>query len=224
MPEANPVRGTSKVPPASPHPCCADAPFPGKLRGPRMGGKRFNFAGLSWLGMVALAAGFCACSHASPPATQQPGPPPCPTPEPLRINLRASPHLNPSEKGEALATVVRVYQLKGTGKIAVASFDDLLDHDKDALGEDFVAVQEVTLSPAAAVDPPLVRSSEATHVAVVALFRKPASTTWRVIEKLPAPDPQYCHPASAGKSGPAPKDPTLHLRLDENRIATIPTS
>jgi type VI secretion system VasD/TssJ family lipoprotein len=191
-----------------------------------MGGKRLNFAGLSTLAVVALAAGFCACSHASPPAAQQPAAatPPCPTPEPLRINLRASAHLNPSDKGEALATVVRVYQLKGTGKIAVASFDDLLDHDKDALGEDFVAVQEVTLNPAATVDPPLVRSGEATHVAVVALFRRPASTTWRVIEKLPAPDPQYCHPAPAGKSGPAPKDPTLHLRLDENRITTLPTS
>jgi type VI secretion system protein VasD len=188
-----------------------------------MGGKRFDFAGLSALGMVALAAALGACSHASAPAAQQPAAPPCPSPEPLRINLRASAHLNPSEKGEALATVVRIYQLKGTGKIAVASFDDLLDHDKDALGEDFVAVQEVTLSPSATVDPPLVRSPEATHVAVVALFRRPASTTWRVIEKLPAPDPQYCHPAPASKSGPPAKDPTLHVQLNENRIATSPS-
>lgn len=188
-----------------------------------MGGKRFDFAELSALGMVALAAALGACSHASPPAAQQPAVPPCPSPEPLRINLRASAHLNPSEKGEALATVVRVYQLKGTGKIAVASFDDLLDHDKDALGEDFVAVQEITLSPGATVDPPLVRSPEATHVAVVALFRKPSSTTWRVIEKLPAPDPQYCHPAPASKNPTPPKDPTLHVQLDENRIASNPS-
>ena len=187
-----------------------------------MGGKRFNFAALSALGTVTLAAGLCACSHASAPAAQQPAPP-CPSPEPLRLNLRASAHLNPSDKGEALATVVRVYQLKGTGKIAVASFDDLLDRDKDALGEDFVAVQEITLSPGATVDPPLVRSPEATHAAVVALFRKPSSTTWRVIEKLPAPDPQYCHPAPASKTGPAPKDPTLHIQLDENRIASSPS-
>ena len=82
--------------------------------------------------------------------------------------------------------MVRVYQLKGTGKISVASFDDLLDHDKDALGEDFVAMQELTVNPGATLDPPLVRSPEATHVAIVALFRKPASTTWRTIEKLPA--------------------------------------
>jgi type VI secretion system VasD/TssJ family lipoprotein len=189
-----------------------------------MGGKRFDFGGLSALGMVALAAALGACSHATPPAAQPPAAAaPCPSPEPLRINLRASAHLNPSEKGEALATVVRVYQLKGTGKIAVASFDDLLDHDKDALGEDFVAVQEVTLGPGATVDPPLVRSPEATHVAVVALFRKPSSTTWRMIEKLPAPDPQYCHPAPASKSAPAPKDPTLHVQLDENRIAFQPS-
>ena len=185
-----------------------------------------NFAGLSTIGVAVLAAGLGACSHSSPPPAQPPGPGPgaCPSPEPLRINLRASAHLNPSEKGEPLATVVRVYQLKGTGKIAVASFDDLLDHDKDALGEDFVAVQEVTLSPGATVDPPLVRSPEATHVAVVALFRKPYSTTWRTIEKLPAPDPQYCHPAPVNKKDPAPKDPTLHVQLDESRVSITTSS
>jgi len=186
--------------------------------------KRFELAGLATLRAVVLAAGLGACSHASPPPPADKPPVPCPTPEPLRLNLRASAHLNPSDKGEPLATVVRVYQLKGTGKVAVASFDDLLDHDKDALGEDFVAMQEVTVNPGATIDPPLVRSPEATHLAVVALFRKPASTTWRTIEKLPAPDPQYCHPAPASKKDPAPKDPTLHMQLDESRIATTTSS
>ncbi len=194
-----------------------------------MGVKSFDFVGLRALRPAVLAAGlFCACSHASTPPADKPAvAAACPTPEPLRLNLRATAHLNPSEKGEPLATVVRVYQLKGTGKIAVASFDDLLDHDKDALGEDFVAMQELTVNPGATLDPPLVRSPEATHVAVVALFRKPASTTWRTIEKLPAPDPQYCHPAPANKKDskdPAPKDPTLHMKLDESRIATTTSS
>ena len=191
-----------------------------------MGVKRLNLGGLSTVGAVALAALLCACSHAAPPAAQQPGPGPgaCPSPEPLRINLRATAHLNLSDKGEPLATVVRVYQLKGTGKIAVASFDDLLDHDKDALGEDFVAMQELTVNPGVTLDPPLVRSSEATYVAIVALFRKPASTTWRTIEKLPPPDPQYCHPAPPDKKGAKPKDSTLHVQLDESRIATTTSS
>jgi type VI secretion system protein VasD len=185
-----------------------------------MGVKRFHLAGLSTVGAAALAA-LLGCSHAAPPAAEKP----CASPEPLRINLRASAHLNLSEKGDPLATVVRVYQLKGTGKISVASFDDLLDHDKDALGEDFVAMQELTVNPGATLDPPLVRSPEATHVAIVALFRKPASTTWRTIEKLPAPDPQYCHQAAdkdkeKDKKSAPPKDPTIHVNLDESRIAT----
>jgi type VI secretion system VasD/TssJ family lipoprotein len=187
-----------------------------------MGVKRLNLVGLSTVGVAALVGVLGACSHASPPPAADKPPAACPSPEPLRINLRATAHLNLSEKGEALATVVRVYQLKGTGKISVASFDDLLDHDKDALGEDFVAMQELTVNPGATLDPPLVRSPEATHVAIVALFRKPASTTWRTIEKLPPPDPQYCHPAppDKDKKGAAPKDSTLHVQLDESRIAT----
>jgi type VI secretion system protein VasD len=189
-----------------------------------MGVKRLNLVGLSTVGAAALAGVLCACSHAEPPPPTSPPPPPCATPEPLRINLRATAHLNLSEKGEPLATVVRVYQLKGTGKISVASFDDLLDHDKDALGEDFVAMQELTVNPGATLDPPLVRSPQATHVAIVALFRKPASTTWRTIEKLPPPDPQYCHPAPPDKKGAAPKDPTLHVQLDESRVATTTSS
>jgi type VI secretion system VasD/TssJ family lipoprotein len=187
-----------------------------------MGVKRLNLVGLSTVGVAALVGVLGACSHAAPPPAADKPPAACPSPEPLRINLRATAHLNLSEKGEALATVVRVYQLKGTGKISVASFDDLLDHDKDALGEDFVAMQELTVNPGATLDPPLVRSPEATHVAIVALFRKPASTTWRTIEKLPPPDPQYCHPAppDKDKKGAAPKDSTLHVQLDESRIAT----
>jgi hypothetical protein len=72
-----------------------------------------------------------------------------------------------------------------------------------------------------------VRNPEATHVAVVALVRKPASTTWRTIEKLPPPNPQYCHPAPADKAdkkAPPPKDPALHVQLDGSRVSTTTSS
>src|SRR4051812_30220330 len=138
-----------------------------------MGVKRLNFAKLSTVGGVVLAAGLCACSHASPPPPQQPaapapGPTACPSPEPLRIKVRAAARLNLSDKGEPLATVVRVYQLKGTGKISAASFDDRLDHEKAARGEAFGARQEPPATPGPPLAPPLVRSPEATHIAIVA--------------------------------------------------------
>ncbi len=165
------------------------------------------------------------CSHNPPPPATPPAP--CTSPEPLHVRLKAQPKLNLSERGESLATVVRIYQLKGTGKISVASFDDLFDHDHDTLGEDFVAVQEVTVTPGATLDPPLFRKPDATHVAVMGLFRRPTATSWRAIEQLPPSDPQFCHPAPAPapaqKKGPPPKDSTLRFSLEENRVTTIKT-
>ncbi len=202
-----------------------------------MRNKRFRIRGLA--AAIAVVAG-CGHSQApapsSPPAVPAP-PAPCPPPEPLHISLTADAHLNPSDRGEPLATVVRIYQLKGTGRVTVASFDDLMDHDRDTLGEDFVALQEVTMNPGTKLDPPLFRAADATHVAVVGLFRRPSSTTWRAIEKLPPADPQFCHPApppdpkkdgkKSNKPGDKPpqppKDPTLRFSLEENRLRTIKT-
>jgi type VI secretion system VasD/TssJ family lipoprotein len=178
-----------------------------------MGIKRLGFAGLAGATAAALIAAASGCAHAPPPAVE-----PCTAPEPLRVGLRASPRLNPGEKGEALATVVRLYQLKGTAKLVGASFDDLLDHDRDTLGEDFVGVQEVTINPGDKLDPPAARNPDAAYVAAVALFRQPAATTWRAFKKLPAVNPQHCHATNdKGKSPPA-ADGAVRFFLDENRV------
>jgi type VI secretion system protein VasD len=190
-----------------------------------MGVKCFGYEGLvgAALPILALCAGLpaLACGHDPPPPPA--ALPACTTPEPLRVSLQASARLNPGERHEALATVVRLYQLKTTTKISNASFDDLLDHDRDALGEDFLAVQEVTINPGDKLDPPLTRNADATVLGAVALFRQPAGTTWRAIIKLPPPDPQHCHAAERNKSGSASAstkvpDNTTRIFLDENRL------
>ena len=166
------------------------------------------------LAMVILGVG-AACSHA-PAATPPTAPtmPPCPPAQPVRVTVNASPRLNPGEKGEALATVVRLYQLKGVGKLTGVSFDDLLDHDKDALGEDFLNVQELTINPGDKLDPRVTRNPDAGYLLAVALFRRPAGTTWKVVKKLASPDPEYC------RADPehAKADVVIRLFLDENRM------
>ena len=129
-----------------------------------------------------------ACSHTPPPP-----PSPCTTPEPIRLYLAASPRLNPGENGESLATTVRIYQLKDTGKLIESSLDRILDNDRAVLGEDFVSVKELTLYPGEKAAPTLVRGEGATSLAVVAMFRRPIGPSWRAIRKLPPPDPQHCH-------------------------------
>ena len=186
-----------------------------------MRAKRFGFAELAAL-VAGLSLGFGGCSGGSKPAPKAApaavdGKPlePCAKPQPLKLGLTASARLNPGEKGEALATVVRVYQLKGIAKLTGASFDDLLDHDKDALGEDLLGVQEQTINPGESLEVPIPRNPETNYLLAVALFRRPAGTTWKVVRKLTPPDLYYCHAPSDRRQT---NDGTVRFQLDENRI------
>jgi type VI secretion system protein VasD len=156
-----------------------------------------------WLACALLAIIVGGCRHAPEAA------PPCSDPEPLHLVLRASERLNPGDKGEPLATAVRVYQLKSSGKISDAGFEELLDNDKAVLADDLLGMQELTLHPAERLDPPVVRMDGAQYLAVVALFRQPAGTSWRVLYHLPTLDPQHCH-----KKSTAP----VQMVLEENRV------
>jgi type VI secretion system protein VasD len=151
-----------------------------------------------------------ACAHQPPP------PSPCTTPEPLRLTLTASPRLNPGENGESLATTVRIYQLKDTGKLVESSIDRILDGDRAVLGEDFVSVLELTLYPGEKAAPALVRGEGATSVAVVAMFRRPVGPSWRAIRKLPAPDSQHCHGTVATPASLAASQ--LKFTLEDSRV------
>jgi type VI secretion system protein VasD len=171
--------------------------------------KCLGFARLpGWIGVWA-GLSLVACAHAPETVAA------CATPEPLRVTLTASERLNPDDKGAALATVVRLYQLKGLEKLKLASFDDLLDHDKDVLGEDLAVVQELTINPGDRAAPAVVRNPDAVYFVAVALFRRPTELAWRAISKLPTPDPQYCHAKDATA---ATARGTLPFALDENRI------
>ena len=151
---------------------------------------------------------FWGCAH--------PPPSPCTTPEPIRISLVASTRLNPGENGESLATTLRIYQLKDTGKLIESSLDRMLDGDRAVLGDDFVSVQELTLYPGDKVAPAVVRSEGATYLAVVAFFRRPNGASWRAIRKLPPPDPQFCHGTVATPAALAASQ--LKFVLEDSRV------
>ena len=190
-----------------------------------MGVKRLNLARLSTVGAVALAGllvRLFAFVSARPPRSR-PGraPAPAPTPEPLPHPPARRRPLNLSEKGEALATVVRVYQLKGHGQ----DLGRLVR--RPARSRQGRARRGLRGGAGGDDQPGRPRSIRRSSAAPT----RPTSRSWRcsasrpappgaTIEKLPPPDPQYCHPAPADKKAPAPKDPTLHVRLDESRIAT----
>jgi type VI secretion system protein VasD len=161
------------------------------------------------LGAVAAVS---ACGHA-PPA---PSAAPCTTPEPIVMTIRASTGVNPDERGQPLATTVRLYQLRETARLADASLEQILDNDRAVLADDLLSVNELTLYPGETNQPGLVRKEGAAFVALVAFFRDSAGSNWRAIAKLPPPNPQHCGADGKGVPGSALRG--LAVELNENRI------
>ena len=97
------------------------------------------------------------------------------------LRLYAGDNLNAGNGDRALATVVRVYHLRGIQRFAQAPFDAFMDEAREqaALGNELVQAREVVLTPGMRQQFDERLSPETTHVAVVALFRAPASSRWR---------------------------------------------
>lgn len=95
----------------------------------------------------------------------------------------ASAALNSNEGGEALPTVVRVYQLKDRKTFDTASYAALLKQDNSVLAADLLDRQVVQVMPDAEATVAVPLHADAQFVAVVALFMAPDVTnyTWRLI-------------------------------------------
>ena len=132
------------------------------------------------------------------------------------MSIRASDRLNPGDSGESLATTVRIYQLKEVSKLEAASPEQILDNDRAVLADDLVAVSEITLYPGETARPSLSRREGAFFLAVVAFFRHPSGSAWRVASKLAPPDAQYCHAPDGGTADAA--RPALRFGLGDTRV------
>lgn len=108
----------------------------------------------------------------------------CAAPQ-IRLDLHATPHLNPSDEGQALPVVVRVYQLKDPRGFEESPFEDLWKQDLTILGADALSRQELVMQPGIRRDLTWQRHPGATHLGVMAVFRDPTTPDWRDIRSLP---------------------------------------
>ena len=103
-------------------------------------------------------------------------------PRTLPVHLHAGENLNAGDGRRALSLVVRVYQLRGAERFEAAPFEVFLDEqrERDVLGDDLVRVTEVLLAPGQRHEFVEQLAAEGSHIGVVALFRQPAQTRWRL--------------------------------------------
>lgn len=123
---------------------------------------------------------------------------------PIKVNVAASSKLNPDSYSDSLPVRVKIYQLTEPQLFNEATFRQLWKSDKAILGDTLLAKKEITVIPDEEKNYKIARIEEAQYIGILALFRKPGQSKWRVVKKLP------------GRVGSTLN--TLHLTFSGNKM------
>jgi len=108
----------------------------------------------------------------------------------VALRLHAGELLNTDTQGRSLSIVARVYKLRSTTnflQLPYEAFSTSAPDRSSPLTQDVIEMREITLTPGQRHEVIETMPVEATHLAVVALFRSPAPQRWRfVFETKPA--------------------------------------
>lgn len=103
---------------------------------------------------------------------------------PLQVKLAAARHLNPDATNHSLPVQVRIYQLRDNNDFRQATFTELWQNDREALGSSLLSRREISLAPGAKTQLNLMRNPEATYIGAIAIFRKPQAGHWRGYKRI----------------------------------------
>lgn len=101
----------------------------------------------------------------------------------VAVRIHAGQVLNTDSSGRSLAVVVRLYSLKGTTQFSQATYAMFAagTSDKPFANSDVITSKEVVLVPGQKYEMLEPLPNDATHLAIVALFRSPDSQRWRFV-------------------------------------------
>lgn len=101
----------------------------------------------------------------------------------LHLDIQARDGVNNNARGTALATVVRIYQLKDRKAFDSTDYPSLFADDSQAIKTDLVAEKDIRLRPGETVTLDMPMEETAQYVAVAGMFIAPDQTnnTWRLV-------------------------------------------
>lgn len=139
--------------------------------------------------------------------------------EELALHLQASPDINVNDEGEALPTVVRIYQLNGDLATRSLDFNELWEDHESALGDEYISDKELTLFPDSAEIVNIVPEGDARFILVFAVFNSPVGNTWfRVYEIPDSYGRQACEYQKEDKDPNSLGQPCVYIYLDRNQV------
>ncbi len=127
---------------------------------------------------IALVAGvvlLASCFGGKPPPVQ----PAAPGPTQLNATLQVADNVNPDVRGRASPVVVKLYELKAPTAFESADFFSLYERDRETLGGDLVAVEELQLLPGEKRAFTRTLQGGTRYVGVLAAFRAVERAQWR---------------------------------------------
>lgn len=101
----------------------------------------------------------------------------------LHLDIRAREGVNNNAQGHALATVVRIYQLKDRKAFDDSDYPSVFTADGEAIKTDLVAQKDIRVRPGEAITVDMPMEENAQFVAVAAMFLTPdeKGNTWRLV-------------------------------------------
>ena len=103
---------------------------------------------------------------------------------PIKMHFQSAQYLNPDFLNRSLPVQVKIYQLRADNTFLQATFRELWQQDAATLGNDMLNKHELIISPGRQVNTILTRNKECRYIGVIAIFRKPQESDWRVVEKV----------------------------------------
>lgn len=118
----------------------------------------------------------------------------------LHLDIRTREAVNNNARGEALSTVVRIYQLKDRKTFDSTNYSSLFADDSQALKADLLAAKDIHLRPGSAVMMDMPMDEHAQYVAIAGMFMSPdtMNNTWRMVLSRNELDPDKPRIIEAG--------------------------
>jgi type VI secretion system protein VasD len=99
--------------------------------------------------------------------------------------ISASADINPDIAGRPSSAIVRIYQLTNKINFENATYDSLFESNQNALGTEYIGLDEYLIDPNSKKEVELKISENAKYIGVVVGYRSTDMVTWRTIKAIP---------------------------------------
>jgi len=106
------------------------------------------------------------------------------SPAPIKVAINPAYQLNPDQQNKSLPVEVKLYQLRDKDAFLQATFRELWQQDNTILGKSLLDKHAIMVSPGVRTNRSITRNKDCQYLGVVAVFRRPWSSDWRVLEEV----------------------------------------